>query len=357
MDIVGWDADGQIFRYSSTPIDLPVHSTGFRRVDARQSVMGGNTVTLVAVGEIQEQPAPSPFEHFTGSGWADTVQIDPLPVVRVVDGNSLVGPGETTPVDILFFDAGTSQVVDSGTSLTAAGIGSVWYENVEAVEPFNAAPRIIDNDDPGYSQDGPLGRSRCEGFLGDERFSNTGTGQNVARWTFAGVTPGWYHVAATWVPGPDRATNAQFRVLDGAAAADAYLWDNPHGALATAAGVAPIDQQAPPTDFVESGAAWQELSDAAVTDKTLYFRVQTHTLTVELPDTGNAYVMADAVRIERLNGIDPPASGVAPEPEMRVLSEPDRRHLTGGFGVENFGTTDERAAVVRRSGSDTADGR
>ena len=41
-------------------------------------------------------------------------------------------------------------------------------------------------------------------------------GDRVATYTFAGVTPGWYRVAVTWVPGPNGATDAQFRVLDGA---------------------------------------------------------------------------------------------------------------------------------------------
>ena len=44
-----------------------------------------------------------------------------------------------------------------------------------------------------------------------------GAGAGVASWTFEGVTPGWYRVSATWVHGPNRATNAQYRVLDGAA--------------------------------------------------------------------------------------------------------------------------------------------
>jgi autotransporter-associated beta strand protein len=328
MDVLAWDADGIVELGTNPTVDIP----------NPQTVLGSNTVSLVAVGEPQKAPAPSPFENIVGSQFDDLIEIDPLPTVRAVDGNDGWEP--------LYFDGGDSEVTDTGRSLTAAGIGSIVYANIELVETFNTSPRIIDNDDPGYSQDGTWGRSRSEGYLGDERSAAPGIGNKVARWTFAGVTPGWYRVAATWVHGPNRATNAQYRVLDGAAAAGTYVWDEANGVVPAAAGVAAIDQQAPPSDFLASGGPWQELSEATAPDKPLYFWMDGHTLTVELPDTGDAYVMADAVRIERLNGVDLPARGVALEPEIRLLSQPDARNLIDGFGVENFGTTDQGTEVV-----------
>mgnify|MGYP000635707094 CR=1 FL=1 len=124
--------------------------------------------------------------------------------------------------DILDFDGGGSEVIDTSRSLTAAGVGTVVYDNVEFVETSTSGVRILDNDDYGYSQVTGSGqgflRSRTEGYLGDERTAETigVTGsENIARWTFAGVTPGWYRVAVTWLAGANRASNAQFEVLDG----------------------------------------------------------------------------------------------------------------------------------------------
>ena len=99
----------------------------------------------------QVPPFDSPFENIIGSRGVDTIQIDPLFVVRDVDGNYLTTSGEATPIDTLYFDGGGSVVLDTGTSLTASALGSVLYQEIEVVEPFSAAARIIDNDDPGYS--------------------------------------------------------------------------------------------------------------------------------------------------------------------------------------------------------------
>ena len=250
-------------------------------------------------------------------------------------------------------------MTDTGRSLTAAGIGSVVYDGVEWVETSDAQSRILDNDDYGYSQTGWWDRSRSEGYLGDERFSNSGTGANVARWTAEGVTPGWYRVAATWVPGPNRATNAQFRV--------SYL-DDVTGTKSPATtmladgtapnGIAPLNQRVLPASYAEDGTYWQELGDALDPQQALYFWIpdNSHTLVVELPDTGNAFVMADGVRLERLNGADlqtdlgfvpPPSYDFAREAEIRVVSQSDGRSLADGLGVEDFGLTDSHGTVVR----------
>ena len=271
--------------------------------------------------------------------------------IRSVDGNA----GR----DLLDFDGGGSEVTDTGRSLTAAGIGSVVYDGVEWVETSDAQSRILDNDDYGYSQTGWWDRSRSEGYLGDERFSNSGTGANVARWTAEGVTPGWYRVAATWVPGPNRATNAQFRV--------SYL-DDVTGTKSPATtmladgtapnGIAPLNQRVLPASYAEDGTYWQELGDALDPQQALYFWIpdNSHTLVVELPDTGNAFVMADGVRLERLNGADlqtdlgfvpPPSYDFAREAEIRVVSQSDGRSLADGLGVEDFGLTDSHGSVVR----------
>ena len=216
MDLVGYDSNGNfVFTDTSSPPE----------VEYPQDVYAGDgtsTVSLIGRGDFvvtpdQVPPAYSPFENIVGSRGADVIDIDPLPVVRRVDGNFLNTSPEASPLDELYFNGGSSEVIDTGTSLTALGIGSILYANMENVEPYNARPRIIDNDDPGYSQVGHFRRTTAEGYLGDERTAETygDGGTNVARWTFSGVTPGWYRVAATWMPGANRATDASYRVLDG----------------------------------------------------------------------------------------------------------------------------------------------
>ncbi len=324
MDIVAWDADGVVQLGVDPTVDEP----------APQTVLGANTVTLLGVGDEQRAPAPSPFENVVGSQFDDFIEIDPLGDVRSVDGN---GGWEA-----FYYDGGGSEVIDSGRSLTARGIGSIVYDNIELVEVFNAAARIVDNDDLGFSMVGSLGRSRSEGFLGDERSSGTGTGNNVGIWTFQGVTPGWYRLAATWVPGPDRASGAQFEVLDGETPATAMLVDG-----TTASGIAELDQRGAPLSFREHGAAWQEFTDQTATDQILYFQVTGHELVVRLPDSATGFVMADAVRAERLNGDEVLGQAVAFEPEVRIYDSTDGRTLLHGFGVENFGTTNMDTAVER----------
>ena len=297
-------------------------------LNVEQDVFGGNTVAL---NEELPAPAPSPYENIIGSAFDDTINIDPLFVVRNVDGND---PG-TLPGDLLYFDGGTSEVLDTGTSITASAIGSVLYQDIEVVEPFNAAARIIDNDDPGYSGDPGFILGTSEGYLGDNRGSLSGDGSNVARWTFEGVTPGWHRVAVTWPDAGGRVPDAQFAVLDGATSATAIV---ANGASAT--GIATIDESVAPVGFQSDGAPWQELANLADPAQPLYFWATGHTLTVELSNlSGNAYapVIADAVRIERLN---------AEEAEIRIVEQSKGDELITGVGIQDFGTTTTDSSSV-----------
>jgi hypothetical protein len=170
------------------------------------------------------------------------------------------------------------------------------------------------------------GPSRTEGYLGDERFAGTGTGDRVATWSFGGVTPGWYRVAVTWIPGANRASDAQFQVFNG----DSPALASPTGDLGRlVAGAAQIDQRMSPASFADDGAPWQELASPGNPDQELYLWVTGHQLVVTLPGTGDQYVMAEAVRIERI---------VTVEADIRVL-EGDGLNVTSGHWLTNLGTT------------------
>jgi hypothetical protein len=101
-----------------------------------------------------------------------------------------------------------------------------------------------------------------------------GTGANVASWTFT-VTPGQYDVSVTWSWLANHATNAPYTVLDGT----------------TPLGTVLVNQQVAPSGISDQGVTWQDLGT---------FTVNSSQLVVQLSDNANGYVIADAVRIQKV---------------------------------------------------------
>mgnify|MGYP000485314846 CR=1 FL=1 len=105
--------------------------------------------------------------------------------------------------------------IDLGTTVLAIQLAGYPCLPLPLDEtPARRREAIIDDGEPGFSTRGNWGRTTVEGYAGDVRFALAGNGSNVATWTFGSITPGWYRVSVTYVPGPDRATDAQFQVLD-----------------------------------------------------------------------------------------------------------------------------------------------
>ncbi|MBW2528810.1 MAG: hypothetical protein JRI23_31835, partial [Deltaproteobacteria bacterium] len=122
-----------------------------------------------------------------------------------------------------------------------------------------------------YSTIGTWTSFSGDGFGNDVQAAAAGNGDFRARWELP-VTPGTYDVAATWQPAANRATDAT------------YVVQGTH--------TVSVDQELAPASFVEQGTAWEELA-AGVT-------VTGTTLSVELSNLANEYVIADAIRIERV---------------------------------------------------------
>ena len=118
-----------------------------------------------------------------------------------------------------------------------------------------------------YSGSGPM-------YDGNVHYAPAGTGSNFASWTFT-VTPGQYDVAVTWLAWAGRATNAPYTVLSGS----------------TALGTVLVNQQLAPSGFSDQGGTWQDLGS---------FTISGNQLVVRLSDNANGYVIADAIRINRL---------------------------------------------------------
>lgn len=107
------------------------------------------------------------------------------------------------------------------------------------------------------------------------RYRQAGNGTHQAIWTLD-VVPGLYRVSATWSESANRATNAPFTISDGT----------------TVRSTVRINQELRPNDFRDRSAKWKDLGDPVFVDG--------HTLVVRLTNDADQYVVADAIRIERL---------------------------------------------------------
>ncbi|MCA9075932.1 MAG: hypothetical protein KDA93_12965 [Planctomycetaceae bacterium] len=144
---------------------------------------------------------------------------------------------------------------------------------------FKPAVQIIDDGDPGFAIESGSWGTGNSGAGGDNRNASRFGGTKVARWTFTDLTPGRYRVSATWNQHPVRATDAPYTIFDGT----------------TPLNTIDVNQQLEPTgspDLTNLGVSWQDLGGLVA--------ITSDTLIVKLSNNANGYVMADAIRIERV---------------------------------------------------------
>ncbi len=164
--------------------------------------------------------------------------------------------------------------------------------------------QIIDNGQAGFSTTGPWTHQAGEGLNGTNHYAGAGNGGSVAAWTFSNLAPGIYRVSATWSTHANRASNAPYTVSN-----DGTL-------LASVA----INQKLTPDDLSENGAHWEDLATVQIVNGSLIVR---------LTNAANGYVIADAVRIEKIGDIPE-----GPEIELRV----DGTAIADGAGALDFGS-------------------
>ena len=207
------------------------------------------------------------WEHFAGSRHDDSLRVRPLNVPRQLNG----GDGS----DTIVIDAGGDLAYFDGIGTITFGVGApLSLTSFEDIRLVNAAARIIDDRDPGFSHTGFSDAGTTDGYNGGFKVSAGGSG-NVAAWHFEDLVPGRYVAAATWTEGTDRATNAAFSYLNG----------GPEGTLIN---TIPISQENVPDDVTFDGFQWELLCVMDVTGTEL---------TIELSDAADELVVADAVRI------------------------------------------------------------
>ena len=229
-------------------------------------------------------------------------------------GSTTLTPGQTTT-----FGVQMDAAVDGNPS------GQISFTNNDGDEsPFNFTVsgsvftppviQVMDDGASGYGHSGNWKRYTGQGHQNDVRSKTAGNGSDVATWTFDDLSPGQYRVSATWSPYSNRATDAPYSVLDGA----------------TPLTTVNVNQKATPNDLSDAGASWEDLGTA--------LNVNSGTLVVQLTNDANGYVIADAIRIER---IGTPVSG----PEVAVLD--GAAGIADDSGSVDFGTTAPGAAVVK----------
>ncbi len=109
-------------------------------------------------------------------------------------------------------------------------------------------------------------------YGGSLRFAFKGAGANMASWELGELAPGSYTVQATWTEGADRASNATYRLYDGA----------------TLAATIRADQRQTPSGLAVQGVRFQELTT---------IQVGSGRLLVAVDDAADGIVIADAVRV------------------------------------------------------------
>ena len=140
---------------------------------------------------------------------------------------------------------------------------------------------ILDDEDAGVTLAGTWTETVGSGGLNDDYWgANGGIGDNVATWTFTGLTPGaTYEVATTWLPDfSTNASDATYQVFDSGTLVSNNLFDQ---------------RFTTPNDFNDAGVAWEELTTVQLVG---------NTLVIQLTDDADGRVIADAVRIQEIEG-------------------------------------------------------
>jgi hypothetical protein len=214
-----------------------------RASDAPYTILDGSNV-LGAVRVSQKQAAND--LSYAGTSW-----------------ENLGGPYDIT---------GNTLVV----TLSDAANGYVVADAIRIEPVVVPLTRILDNGDAGYTTVGNWLNSSGQGYGGDVHYSAPGSGNDVARWTFS-VTPGRYRISASWSAHVNRASNAPYTIFNGS----------------TSLGTVIVNQRQAANDFSAAGASWEDLGGP--------YDITGNTLVVALSDLANGYVIADAVRIERIS--------------------------------------------------------
>jgi hypothetical protein len=135
--------------------------------------------------------------------------------------------------------------------------------------------RVADDGTAAFASTGTWQTATGAGYASDIRSSAAGSGA-TSTWSFTGLAPGQYRLAATWLGSALNATDAPFAISSGSKL------------LSTVR----VNQQRAASTFTDGGASWQNIGTVTITG---------NTLTVKLSSSLSGRVMADAIRLERVD--------------------------------------------------------
>ncbi len=179
-------------------------------------------------------------------------------------------------------DLGGPYRITSGSlvvSLSNRADGTVIADAVR-IERLGYPGQIADNS--GGAIQGTWTIATNDGFQGTTQASAAGAGENEAYFIFGDLAPGQYRISVTWSPGADRATNAPYTLFV----------NNGLQPLTTVR----VNQQLVPGSFSDAGATWEDLGGLGN-----LFPITGTALVVRLSNAANGTVIADAVRLQRVN--------------------------------------------------------
>ena len=315
-----WGATLSLRDFLFAPLQATGSSVGYLRLEERVFFSAN------PMAELAQLVPEAPSDVVCASAWLpddmETFRDDSVDNIEMI-ARQLIGDGSWQQNLATLGEDGSKKLADSEYDAATVGTdsGDVTFEANDPDEDlFNsvtetgAAPptlQVIDNGDSGYRTTGTWSTSTNGGLDGDHQWTASGSGADIASWTFD-VTPGGeYQVAATWLPAINRATDAPYTVIDGDTALETVT----------------VNQELTPGDLNDKGAGWEILGTYIVTGDTL---------TVELSDVANQYVIADAVRIERLDDIGP---------EIQVQVE--GANIVDDEGSFDYGTTGEGSPITK----------
>ncbi len=184
--------------------------------------------------------------------------------------------------------------------------------HLEIVLPSDEGVAVID-DDTGYDQvSGSWSTLGTAGFNGDFDYAASGSGAAVVEYSFTDLAAGYYQVSITWVKDTNRATDSPFTILDGTTE---LSWSYINQTLA------------PEADVVEDDIDFMHLGNP--------LPISSGTLVVRLTNDANGYVVADAVRIERIE--DPPVTFFTYDAAGQLLTKTDPLGRTWTYEYDELG--------------------
>jgi|GEM_PF-2015404 len=287
-----WENLGGTYSISNSSIVVEL-------TDAANGYVIADAVRIERIGDLLETltvtVSPSSFLEVAGASAATGTVTRSGPTV----GDLLVtlsssDTGEATvPATVTILDGQASAnfavnavddaLADGTQSVTITGSAAGFTDGTYSVDVLDDEPpgivQIIDNSQAGFTIVSGTWSTGTVGYLGNNRNNAAGTGADKARWTFSGLPTGQYRVSASWPESANRATNSPFTVFNGA----------------TPLATVPINQELAPNDFSASGTSWEDLGGP--------YNISGSTIVVELTDAANEYVIADAVRIERVGDL------------------------------------------------------